>query len=403
MPKLPLPPLSLGIPLDCGDFVVASSSDVSAVWSWDLMQAPTAPIRDAIIAGQFATAFALLKASRRAAAQNDPLRATGPALDDIGGERGIYRQIGEPDDPPNAVLYGPPAVAYRQRVNAEPNVVDPNDVIAAANNVLAPYTSISCRYAEQSDGFFLDDGSSTVFSSHVFQELPTPLVPNLTPPNDVMTVPNYPDRLYSSATPAGLLSIPNRRPPGAMLNGDTYARWFLLSLPDISAVDSDVAAVAAHANDSPGPSGSGASVSFTAGVCTLTGAANLNASMVGRPIIISNSTSPGNDVQAVVASYVSPSSCTYANPGGATDSSGAVDWAIGGASAVDDGVGLYAGGSASQEGVSEAVWLTDVNATYLFSFASTVDRIYASVVAAVEAIRMHSMRWSAVVDPGLQP
>lgn len=279
------------------------------------MQAQVAPIRDAIIAGQFSAMFALVKASRRAAAQNNPLRATGPCLDDIGGERGIYRQVGEPDDPPNAVLYGPPAVAYRQRINAEPNVVDPNDVIAAANNVLAPYTTISCRYAEQSDGWFIDDGSSTAYSSHVFQELPTPLVPVLPPTSNVQTVPNYPDRLYPSATPAGLLSIPNRRPPGAMLNGDSYARWFLLRVPDISQVDTDIAAVFDGTQD-----------------------------------------------------------------------------------AVN--VGLFSvGASAAQEGVSPPVWLTDVNPTFLFSFTSTVDQIYASLVAAVEAIRMHSMRWSCIVDP----
>lgn len=220
MPKLPLK-LRGGVPLDCGELPVSSQDDVAAEWAAEIQDPETAPVRDAIQAGQTALALEYQRRARYAAAQSDSLRATGEYLAEIGGfERGIYPQPGEADP------------AYRARVNARPGVVDPNDIVAAANAILAPYTSIPCRYAERSDGLFVNRGTST-WSSHVFKAGDGG--PNATP--------NYPDRLYPSATTAGLKSLPNRRPPGAMPNGDTGGRWFLLRCPDIGALDSTVAAV----------------------------------------------------------------------------------------------------------------------------------------------------------------
>ncbi len=224
MPLLPLPPLSDGVPIDAGVLPVSSTTDVSNEWAAELTQPTTAPIRDAIIDGQAEALLAYQRASRYAAAQSDPARATGIYQDEIGSyERGVHRQPGEDDTP------------YRARYLGFQGVVDPNDIIAAANAVLAPYTTISCRYAESSDGWFLNDGGNA-WSSHVFDSAGG----SLGSPNET---PQYPDRLYPIATAAGLTSIPNRRPPGAFVNEDTFGRWFLLRAPDISAVDTTVAAL----------------------------------------------------------------------------------------------------------------------------------------------------------------
>jgi hypothetical protein len=221
MPKLPLNLQAGGVHLDCGDLPVACLADVSAEWAAELQDPQVAPIRDAIQAGQTAMLLEYQRRARYAAAQSDPLRATGEYLAEIGGyERGIYPQPNDTD------------ASYRVRINASRGVVDPNDVIAAANAVLAPYTSISCRYAERSDGLFLNAGDAT-WSSHVFAQ-------GDGGPN---AIPNYPDRAYMGSVAAGLKSMPNRRPPGAMPNGDSYGRWFLLRCPDIGAIDSTVAAI----------------------------------------------------------------------------------------------------------------------------------------------------------------
>lgn len=278
MPVLPLPPLENGVPIDSGELVVSSTTDVSNEWSFDLMASQSAPIRDAIIAAQTAMAMAYQQASRYAAAQNDPLRATDEYLQEIGAERGVSKNQGESDD------------AYRARINAAPGVVDPADIIAAANAVLAPFTNVSCVYAERSDGWFVGDGS-TSWSSHVFAG------------QGAFSQPNYPDRLYGTITA--------RVPPGAMLNGDQYGRWFLLRAPDISLVDSTVASVFA------------------------------------------------GDQNVPVAG------------------------------------GFFLSSSVASDGV------TVQNATYLFDYTSTVDAIYASLVGAVEQLRMHGVRWSFLADPAL--
>lgn len=220
MPNLPLPPLPGGVPIDCGPLPVADEDDVSAQWSPEINESQSAPVRDAIKGGQLALALEYQKRARYAAAQSDPLRATGEYEDEIFGyERGIQRQKGESHD------------AYRARGLSFEGTVDPNDIIAAANAVLAPYTSISCRYAEQSDGWFLSDtattdhGGTRIWSSHLFDA-----------PGNAANVPSYPDRAYAN-DPSTLTSIPNRRPPGAMPNFDTQGRWFLLRCPDISPVD----------------------------------------------------------------------------------------------------------------------------------------------------------------------
>lgn len=211
MPTLPCPPLPAGVPLDGGALPVSSVSDVEAAWSPDTL-VPTDPIGGAIRQGETAMFLEYQRRSRYAAAQSDRLRATDEYEDELFEEHGVFRQDAESN------------TAYRARGLALTGTVDPNDIIAAANAILAPYTSVSCRYEERSDGWFANKGTAT-WSSHTFKRA------------DLTTralTPNYPDRDYQA--------IPLRQPRGTRANGDSYGRWFLLRCPDIGLIDTEVLA-----------------------------------------------------------------------------------------------------------------------------------------------------------------
>jgi hypothetical protein len=211
MPTLPLPPLSDGVPIDGGDLPVSSSTDVANEWALEIQEVQTDPIRDAIQCGQTDMFLEYQRASSYAAAQSDPGRATDEYLDEILEEYGCPRQTGQGDEDARAVMF------------ATPPVISPVAVLAVTNAILAPYTVVPCRYAERSDGWFAGLGTSP-WSSHIFATKDN---------GDDNATPNYPDRPVN----------PQRRPPGAMPNADTYGRWFLLRAPDISSINSELAAI----------------------------------------------------------------------------------------------------------------------------------------------------------------
>ncbi len=151
MPTLPLD--SLPVPLDGGPLPVASIADVQNEFAGEVQDPPVAPVRDALQLGIKGMLQRYQRASRYAAAQSDPARATGVYLDEIGSyERDVHRQAGELD------------ASYRARVNAFEGVADPGDIVAAANAVLAPYSSgiaagtLSCVYFERNDCWFARSG-----------------------------------------------------------------------------------------------------------------------------------------------------------------------------------------------------------------------------------------------------
>jgi hypothetical protein len=215
MPKLPI---TLPCRLDSGALPVSDTDDVLAAWSGDIAGLSTAKLRDAIVAGQLAALKAYQQASGYAAAQSDPLRATGEYLDEIGAfERDIKRGAGEAD------------ATYRARVNAQPTLVSPEDVLAAANAALAPYTDVQCRYAERCDGIFpgspdvetVYGGTSyqrstafTTFSSHAYGDYRSAALVTGSGRNiddgGANSTPNYPDRRYgliTSRRPAGTTAL----------------------------------------------------------------------------------------------------------------------------------------------------------------------------------------------------
>jgi hypothetical protein len=213
MPTLPLPDDfgTNGVCLDGGDLPVNSVTDVASEWAKEIQLIPVAPVRDAIEAGQTALLLEYQRRASYAAAQSDPARATDEYLDEILEEYGCPRKSGQTDDQARAVMF------------STPPVVSPTAILTVANGVLSQYTAVSCRYAEHSDGWFVTNGFiSGGWSSHVFA----------TADNGTSTcTPNYPDRPQT----------PNRRPPGAMPNQNTYGRWFLLRVPDISSLDDNIA------------------------------------------------------------------------------------------------------------------------------------------------------------------
>ena len=230
MPLLPLPPWSVssGTPLDGGPLPVSSTADVAGEWAPEIQAPLQAPLRDAIQDGQAALLLKYQRKSRYAAAQSDPGRATDEYLDEALEERGVYRQTGESNS------------AARTRMFAGQAVVSMPAIIAAANAILAQYTSVSCRYAEQSDGWFASSPGSS-WSCHAFSRADAA---------NAAHTPNYPDRLYPGAVPAGFGSLPLRRPPGLMPNIDQAGRWFLLRAPDISSLDNEIATVSNVGNSS---------------------------------------------------------------------------------------------------------------------------------------------------------
>ena len=368
MPTLPLPDLTNGVSIDAGELPVSSIDDIAATWSNDVQAPPVAPIRDAIQQGELAMMLAYQNVAPKAAAQCDPLRATGEYLDEVGDDRSIQRQPGESD------------TEYSARVNAVPSTVSPNDIIAAANAVLAPYTSIPCRYYEQSDAWFLSNPNTTTWSAHLFSD--SDGGPN--------AVPNYPDRRYSL--------IPNRRPPGAVLFGDMYGREFVLRTPDISSVDATVGAlfqqaqvVIATTTTAYVQPAFGADVSvYVSDASKFVVGQSVYLAGAGIYIVTSNDapSSPLIGLQYTGTSILSVATVgATVNPGVTVLSNPAVP------EQPVAGSGFFLGDPA--DGPSAT------NVSFINNILATSSQVYDATIGAVEAIRAHSIRWVLLADPNL--
>lgn len=369
MPTLPLPALATTVSIDGGALPVTSLADVAAEWSNDIQASPTAPIRDAIQNGQLAMTLAYQSVSPNAAAQSDPLRATGEYLDEIGSyERNVHRQVGEQDP------------SYSARVNTVPSTVDPNDIIAAANGVLAPYTSVSCRYYEQSDALFLSNPATTTWSANLFA----------LGDGGAGATPNYPDRRYSI--------IPNRRPMGAVLFNDMYGREFVLRTPDISTVDATVGAlyqqaavevIATLATSFTQPAGFGSFGVYVSDSSKFFGGQLVSLPGVGIfQVVFVSPFSPNialNVTETDIGGYATPGTVV---PVGTPIVSTPVLPEYPPSSA-----GFFLG--TSSDGVNAQ------NVSYLNDVPATSDQIFNAVIGAVEAIRGHSIRWALFADPNL--
>ena len=435
MPSLPI---KLPCRIDAGSLPVVDEDDVLAAWSGDLASLQTAPVRDAIVAGQLAGLTEYQRATAYAAAQSDSLRATGEYLDEIGSfERGVKRGTGETDD------------AYRARVNATPSTVDPLDVLAAANAVLAAYTDVACRYAEHSDGVFpgsptaasLFAGASyartataTSFSAHAFADQRSPSLFTAADGGAGAT-PNYPDRQYAA--------IPGRRPAGTMATGVGLgpASWPIAVCPQIvrTPFPGTVSVVLASGVT---PELVGVGTSFTKFYRVPNGVPPTN----GKILALSNGT--GFVIIQVVSVITDDTHLFFgiwdpALPIGVTawngEGSGTVGTVLEGLSlfdvalstqAISDEYGRYFhlrvpdisaidttvnaayqlggpqppetpfGGGGSFPG-NPTDGVTAKNGVFAFDIEQTSDGVYQALIDSVEAIRPQSTRWSMLSDPNL--
>ncbi len=193
MPTLPLP---LGdTDLGGGDLPVTTGADVLAEFPQPQRNAEVAPVRDA-----FCETFALgfleyQNAAAQAAAQIDMLRATGLHLRAIAEARTVA--VGRSDDDET----------LRARILATPEIVTPEAIYAAINEVLAPRTDKTCQVSELNlDGYFVHAGTS-VWDSFIGSE------------------PNYPDRYYED--------VPESLPGGAVPSSGR-PRSFAIRVPSLA-------------------------------------------------------------------------------------------------------------------------------------------------------------------------
>lgn len=147
---------------------------------------------------------------------SDVLRASGSALDGLGIDHEIFRQPGELDED------------YRARILGLADVVTPDVIVAAVNEILAPFTSARARYFESEvDQWFVHDGSVVAWDSFVNVD-----------DNTAQASPHYPDRLYpDDAVENDGDAIDNREVLGAWAFDDTIGRYFVLRIPQLEAVD----------------------------------------------------------------------------------------------------------------------------------------------------------------------
>lgn len=202
MPQLPLPPG--GAPLDGGDLTVSDSSDVASELPNNIATIAIAPVRDAFLEAWTAGFVKYQKIASYAAAQSDPMRATGDYLLDFADEHGVIPAIDDTEEDIRAQLF------------ATPEIVTPQAILDGVNGILANYTTKTAYYHEyELDGMFVQ--ATSVGSPWC---------------SFAGAAPNYPDRYYDADpayAPVGCVPWNGRprsfvlRIPVLGLNADQYA------------------------------------------------------------------------------------------------------------------------------------------------------------------------------------
>lgn len=213
MPLLPLPPdASLG----GGDLPVVDGEDVRAVLPAEMRASDNAPIRDAIT-DAFAAGFVEYQIlAERAAAQVDPLRATGDYLRAIAEEKGVIPTRNETD------------ASIRARLFSNAPIVTPDAIVSVVSGILAPYTASEMTYFEpELDGMFICDG--TVNYGFLGSD------------------PTHLDRLYPDDEVTNGVYIPHSSPGGAALSNG-YPRTFVIRIPALEGADDNFAFISTTAD-----------------------------------------------------------------------------------------------------------------------------------------------------------
>lgn len=147
MPQLPLPAGESS--LAGGDLPVSDAQDVLNEFPIPHRKMETATVRDAFTESFGVGHIKYQTLSARAAAQCDPMRATGDYLRAFAEERGIIPGANESDE------------SIRTRLFAAPEIVTPEGIRAVVNRLLAGYTDTECTVSELDlDGWFVHDGTA---------------------------------------------------------------------------------------------------------------------------------------------------------------------------------------------------------------------------------------------------
>lgn len=196
------------------DAPVREASDVARHLPSEYKNEEVAVARDALVASLTAAAIYYQDRSKYAAAQSDIATATERYLIALAADRGIYKADSESDD------------EFRERVLAIPDLVSPNAIMAAVNAVLSAHTDVQAQYFESiQDRAYLrtvaSPGCATILGGS----------------------PSYASRLYPEDEAANGGARPQSSPGGARLFNDRIGRFFLLRVPDLSPLDSQIPAL----------------------------------------------------------------------------------------------------------------------------------------------------------------
>jgi hypothetical protein len=176
-------------------------------------------VRDALASALVHILRRYRQLSAYAATQCDITRAKGIYLQSLCAEHGVYEQPGESDE------------QLRTRALTTPDLVTPAAILAAANTILALYTSARAQYAESIlDRWFVSDGTA---GWHSF----------------VGAQPQYFARLYpADAAANGGFVRPSSELGGAWAFSDQVGRFFILRVPVLTGITDAHAFVAADLN-----------------------------------------------------------------------------------------------------------------------------------------------------------
>lgn len=203
MPLLPLPEGETD--LSGGDLPVSEESDTLAEFPRPIKNPDSAPVRDTFVAGWTRGFITYQNIAAYAAAQSDPMRATGEYLLSFAEERSLVQTPGETED------------ELRDRLFTAPKIVTPRAIVDGVNEILANVTTESCRLIEPNlDGWFVRTASDLSNSWNSYVGAP----------------PDYPDRYYAEDEAfAPLASYPSSERP----------RTFILYVPRFSTTEDSFA------------------------------------------------------------------------------------------------------------------------------------------------------------------
>lgn len=204
---MPTFPFILPVSAEAGSLPAETLDDINSHLPAELKINDPAPVRDSLFSSLLACLQQYQLLSAYAAAQSNPVYATGEYLEGLAQDRTVLKAPGESDLSLSGRLFAPVAC------------VTPQAIIGAANTILAnaAASNISCEYLESAlDRIFVFDGTQ-----------PATLHSFIGPVS-----PQYTDRFYKDdAALNGGSYVPGRAPGGAWCFGDEYGRMLVLRSP----------------------------------------------------------------------------------------------------------------------------------------------------------------------------